>query len=170
MKRILKIIGGVAFGLFILIIVIGMNAETTETTEEPEPEPVAVEPEPEPEPEPTPEPEPEINDDHISIVTASANEELVVRDAYVGVEDDTVTIAVTVNAATTEDEAKRVLENAVRLIASMAAGDTEGLDGPSAETLGELWDYYTVHVMAGPNPDEVMVRGAKVPTSPQISW
>lgn len=98
------------------------------------------------------------------------SEETLIEDVSVLVEGDAVTIAMEVNAATDPDWARQQLHNAARFLATMVAGEHDGLEGPARDDLGDLWDHYTLNVGAGTGPDNFIVRGAKVPTSPQIAW
>lgn len=93
-----------------------------------------------------------------------------VEEAFIEVQDDEIRISLAVNAAITDEAAKGHLENATRFLASQVALGNEGLAGPSNESLGELWDHYTLQVLAGTSAEDVRVQGAKVPESPRISW
>lgn len=174
MKKFALIGGGVLVALLALgaiLDALGVETGDDEAAEQVIDEAAEPEPEPDAEPEPEPEPErPEISEAHIEIVTSFAQDEDAVQDAHVSVEDDEVAIALIVGAATSEDEAQRLLDNAARLLASQVAAEHDELDGPVEDDLGDLWDHYTLLVMAGPNQDDLIARGAKVPTSPHITW
>jgi hypothetical protein len=161
-------------------VLFGCGAESaSEPTPDPEPETPEEAPEaeegPEPEEDEVPDEveetsEPTITDDHVATVEGFAADESAVQEAAVTVDGDTVSIALVVNPDTPEEEAQRLLENAARLLASQVAVDTEGLAGPKVDSLGELWDHYSLLVAAGPEPASLIAQGAKAPGSPRISW
>lgn len=113
---------------------------------------------------------PDITADQIDYMTASMEEEFAVEDAAVSVEDDTVSIALVVGAATAEEEVERLLENAARQLGMFVAVDNDDLEGPDGDSLGELWDFYDLRVVGGPSSSDPITQGVKVSTSPNITW
>lgn len=104
----------------------------------------------------------------IDTAEQSAAEHDIVSDAHISVDGDEVTIALVTIAD--EGEAKRLLEQTARRLATQAAIDGEPVEPPDSDSLGGLWDHYDLALVAGPSPDDVLVRGAKVTSSPRITW
>ena len=136
-------------------------AETAVMTASPEP------------PSPTATPKAEslmITESHTDETVAFIEDEPLVRDAHISIDSDTVTIALQINHAATDEHARDVLDSAVRWLASQVAMSYDQIDPPSSDHLGGIWDHYTLQVGAGPDPETFYARGAKVPGSPHISW
>ena len=128
---------------------------------------------PEPEPEPTATPETEtvtITDAHIDATVEFMNDEPQVRDTSVRVDDDTIIIAVIVDAAVNEERAQDILDSAIRWLASQAAMSHYHIDSPSSDHYGGIWDHYHLQVGAGPNPDDFYARGAIAAGPNHLSW
>lgn len=113
--------------------------------------------------------DPVITDTHVDQTVAFMLDEPGVSDITISVEDETVTVAVIVDAAIDEARSQEILDSAVRWLASQAAQSSD-VSSPSGDNLGGIWDHYTLQVGAGPSPDTFYARGAKVPSSPVISW
>lgn len=169
----LKILGGVVAALVVLGV-IGVLVEDPEESEPASDETAEEEPQDTPETEEESDSEegteqPNIPDQAIRVTEDFIMEEEMVNDAHIDVNDEVV-IALQIGQATSDEAAKEFLENTTRFLATQVAGDHDGIDGPSGDDLGELWDHYTLTVMAGPTADDVRVQGAKVPSSPRITW
>ena len=96
-----------------------------------------------------------------------------VRDSHIAVdpENQTITLAIIVGAATNEEHAKDLGDNFTRALASgVAIYSEEDYRSPTKHDLGELYDYYDLHVGVGTSPDHFIERGAKVTASPKITW
>lgn len=104
----------------------------------------------------------------ITTAEQSAAEHDIVSDAHISVDGGEVTIALVTIAD--EGEAKRLLEQTARRLATQSSIDGEPVEPPDSDSLGGLWDHYDLALVAGPSPDDVRVRGAKVASSPRISW
>lgn len=93
-----------------------------------------------------------------------------VQDAYVGVEGDEISLAIVVQPGTSEETAKELGDNFARLVSSMAASLNDELKGTAKDNLGEIYNYYDLHVGVGTGPDDFIVQGAKVTGSNNITW
>lgn len=122
------------------------------------------------EPEPEDDGPPEITDESVTMTEVQSEESEPVGDAHIEIEDDSVTVALVLKSTTSEADAKRLLENAARLLATTAAIDNPELSGAKGDDLGDLWDHYTLNVVAGTSADDVLVRGAKVKGGRKITW
>lgn len=108
---------------------------------------------------------PRVESSIIEMTVNQMKQDPLVKDAYISVEGDRITLALQVNAATSEDKAKELGENFARLLASLS-----GAGAPTKEYLGGLWDSYTLQIGVGTGPDNFIVQGAKVPTGKTIKW
>jgi len=116
---------------------------------------------------------PDIDDNAMNHAYDIINGYDMVNDSYIEVskEDNKITLAIQVNSATNEEHAKELGDNFVRGLASGAAVYSEDeLESPSKDYLGEVYDYYDVHIGVGSGPDNFIVQGAKVTSSPKITW
>lgn len=111
-------------------------------------------------------PPPAIPDRAVAETEELMEAEALIDDAHVGVDGDTVTIALVANHAAKADVLRDLLDSAARYLASQVPD----VDRPDGDSLGGLWDHYTLHVGAGPSAEDLRVQGAKVPSSPHISW
>lgn len=96
-----------------------------------------------------------------------------VRDSHIAVdpENQTITLAIIVGATTNEEHAKDLGDNFTRALASgVAIYSEEDYRSPTKHDLGELYDYYDLHIGVGTSPDHFIARGAKVTASPKITW
>lgn len=116
---------------------------------------------------------PEISESAIEHAYDVINDYDMVKDSYIEVskDDKKITLVIQVNAATNEEYAKDLGDSFVRALASGAATYSEDdLRTPSKDDLGEIYDYYDLHVGIGSGPDNFIVQGAKVTSSPKITW
>lgn len=113
---------------------------------------------------------PQISDEAVSMTEINVEENEPVGDAHIALEDDDVTIALVLKSTTSESDAKRLLENAARLLATTASVDNPELSGATKDGLGDLWDHYTLSLVAGTGTDNVLVEGAKIKGARSITW
>ena len=116
---------------------------------------------------------PVINERAIDHAYSIMNGYDMVRDSHIAVdpENQTITLAIIVGAATNEEHAKDLGDNFTRALASgVAIYSEEDYRSPTKHDLGELYDYYDLHVGVGTSPDHFIARGAKVTASPKITW
>lgn len=113
---------------------------------------------------------PAIGEAAIEQATAHLEQEAAVQDGHIAVNGDAVVIAAQTEASLDAANARRLLENTARFLASQVAADTDGLDGPTADHLGDLWDHYRLQVVAGSDPNDPTISGAKSTASPRITW
>ncbi|MED0704885.1 hypothetical protein [Aneurinibacillus aneurinilyticus] len=93
-----------------------------------------------------------------------------VTDAYIDVKDTKIILALTVRPGTSKEKAKELGDDFVRSLGGLVAAMNSNLSGPTKDNLGELWNYYDVHIGVGTGPDNFIAEGYKVTTSPKISW
>lgn len=116
---------------------------------------------------------PEVSEEAMNHAYDIINDYDMVKDSHIEVseEDKKITLAIQVGAATNEDHAKDLGDNFVRALASgVAIYSEDDLESPSKDNLGELYDYYDLHVGVGTDADNFIVQGAKVTGSPKITW
>src|SRR5690606_15667222 len=95
-------------------------------------------------------------------------EDPLVRDAAITINDDTVSMALQVNAAMTPEAARDRLDSFVRYFATQAAGD--GIDAPYGDSLGGIWEHYELRAAAGPDTETFIAGLLKVPGGVAIDW
>lgn len=96
--------------------------------------------------------------------------ETIVSAAEIAVNDETVTMSLTVNRAATADASRDVLDSFVRTLASRVAAEHDDLESPKADDLGELWEHYALQVSAGPAADDPYAEGKLSQGERQFSW
>lgn len=74
------------------------------------------------------------------------------------------------NPGTSQKEAKEASDVFVRALASAAAAENSKLTGPNPLSYGSLYDYYGVLVVAGESPDNILLKGVKVPKAIGMTW
>lgn len=113
---------------------------------------------------------PEISPRAIENTVELLEEDSLVREVFIGVDGEQVVISLAINHAITDDAAKEKLDNAVRYLASQAASEHDSLSSPRGDHLGDLWDHYTLRVVAGTGPEDIRVIGVKAPRAAGITW
>ncbi|HDR4494240.1 TPA: hypothetical protein QCQ12_003074 [Bacillus cereus biovar anthracis] len=88
-----------------------------------------------------------------------------VKDAYIGVKGNKVTMSVVVNAAVTKDAAKQIGDNFVRNLGGFAGGK-----GPEKDYYGEVFDNYDLQIGVGTSAKDIMVQGYKATSAKRINW
>ena len=170
----IRVIAVLSVYALILLCVAGAIVGTLTATDEPDNDVAVAEPptpDPTPDASPTPEPEkPTIAEDHIDATVSFMDDEPQVRDTTISVEDDTVIIAVIVDPSVDDERAREILDSATRWLSSRVADSYDTVESPSADSLGDIWNYYSLQVGAGPDPDTFYARGAMHQDGGQISW
>lgn len=84
----------------------------------------------------------------------------------------TLGIAIIVKPGTSEDRAKEIAKHYLTSLAGAAAAEYSDLAAPTADSLGELYDYYELIVVVGTStaPEDAIARGTKVKRAAQIYW
>ena len=105
---------------------------------------------------------PQVTGEIADIIVAEMKSRSNVRDAAVGQDGKTISLALVVSFAATDEFAKKEGDNFVRLVKSLSP------DSPPGKEVGTgIYDYLiTVAHPDGP----VIERGAKVSFSPKITW
>src|SRR5690625_3839202 len=96
-----------------------------------------------------------------------------VKDSHIEVskEDKKITLAIQVNAATNEEHAKDLGDNFARALGSgVAIYSEKDLESPSKDNLGEIYDFYDLHVGVGTGTENFIVQGAMVTGASKITW
>lgn len=128
-----------------------------------------VTPTTEPEPTVTPQPErPAIAQAAIDEAVAFITEDPLVHDAAITINDDTVSMALQVNAAMTPEAAEEWLDSFVRYFATQVSGD--GIAAPQGDDLGGIWDHYTLQAAAGPDTETFIAGLMKSPGGAVVVW
>lgn len=93
-----------------------------------------------------------------------------VREAGIIVQKEVVGFVVMLNPGTGKGEAKAAAEVFVKTLGSAAAAENPELSPPGTLGYGELFDYYTLLVVAGENYDNLLLKGSKNPKALGIYW
>lgn len=133
--------------LFLLLVVTGMviNAFSDDADDPDVVAAVAPTATLAPEPTATVEPEPSgpaISQAAIDEATAFMTEHTGVQDAIVAVYGDNVTLELNVDSDTSTDVARDHMDSFVRYFAAQVALEHDDLSGPSADSLGGIWQHY----------------------------
>lgn len=71
---------------------------------------------------------------------------------------------------TSRADAKNAAENFVKALSAAAASENSELTGPNMVSYGSLYDYYGALVVAGENPESIILKGTKVPKGIGFIW
>lgn len=93
-----------------------------------------------------------------------------VKQAGIIVQKDVVGFVIMTNPGTSKAQAKSASEAFVKSLARAAAVENPELKGPGAVGYGELFDYYTLLVVAGENYDNLILKGSKNAKALGIYW
>lgn len=150
--------------VFLLLGAIASQGEETQELErdKPKSEVKKVEVEPEKEPESV---ALEVTDAAIDMAVGTTLQTPEVSDAAISVKNDTISFAVIVGASTNKETAQEIGDNFIRQLSAFTDGST-----PRKDYYGELYDEFDVLItIAGP-AENIIAQGAKVRTSPKITW
>ena len=154
--------------LFVLLAVIGLFMDT-ESDDTAALTLATVTPTTEAEPTMTPQPgRPAITQAAIDEAVAFITDDPLISDAAVTLDGGTINMALQVNAAMTSDAARDRLDSFVRYFATQMAGD--GIDAPSGDSLGGIWEHYTLQATAGPDTETLIAGLMKPPGGVVIDW
>lgn len=157
--------------LFLLLVVIGVlipNDEKPDTSAAAPATATATAPS---EPEPTPTPSgPVVSDSAINETVSLMTEYDGVEDAVIVINGSTITIDLHVRANMNSNTARDHLDSAVRFLASQSSLGNDGLNSPSNEYLGGLWDHYRLESGAWIDTETAIVRGVKETSDASIRW
>ncbi|MER1249812.1 hypothetical protein NQS42_18480 [Bacillus sp. C10(2022)] len=96
-----------------------------------------------------------------------------VKDTYISVNKDKAEIILTiqVNPSVDKKSAEDLADSFVRSLASNASiyGEND-IKSPTKDSLGELYDYYDLKIGVGTDENNFILQGAKVKSSPKITW
>lgn len=95
-----------------------------------------------------------------------------IRDVYIDVIEDEkkINIAVQVPSATDLDVAKMAGEDTARYLASLAAYANDYYEVPGVDSIGSLYDRYSLLIYIDDGYGNFDIYGAKVPTARDITW
>lgn len=106
-----------------------------------------------------------ITDSAVSMAVSTTKMEELVNDAAISIDGDDVSMAIVLNSSTDNTNAKRLGENFARQLASFSEGAP-----PGNTYLGGIWDEYTLLITVTDRGGNIIVQGAKVTSSPHITW
>ncbi|MFZ4454354.1 hypothetical protein [Salibacterium aidingense] len=109
-----------------------------------------------------------VTDDMIDRTVEFIESEDLVKDAAISRTEDGFNFAIIANPAINDEAAKQTAENFVRNFASNAS--SAGYEGPSADSLGGIWDSYDLNIGVFTPTEEPIVRGAKMTNADGITW
>lgn len=141
------------------------TAEAEETAEEKTEE--ATEEQTEEKPEEALEETSEISAESIEMAVAIIEGYDLVKDAAISVTGEDIAFAIIVNAAVNKEKAKELGDNFVRALGSNASAQGEG---PTKETYGGVYDYYSVQVKVADSSENTIAHGAMNAGTQRISW
>lgn len=103
-----------------------------------------------------------LSESAITLTTYSLMTDVLVKDVSIRLSDDedTILIAIQVNAATNLDHAKSIVETAVRQIGLFADGES-----PGKNYLGEIWENYSGLICIFSGTETVIVDATVAPNS-----
>lgn len=95
-----------------------------------------------------------------------------IRDVYIDVIEDEkkINIAIQVPSATDFDVAKMAGEDTARYLASLAAYANDYYEVPGVDSIGSLYDRYSLLIYIDDGYGNFDIYGAKVPTAKSITW
>ncbi len=95
-----------------------------------------------------------------------------IRDVYIDVIEDEkkINIAVQVPSATDLDVAEMAGEDTARYLASLAAYANDYYEVPGVDSIGSLYDRYSLLIYIDDGYGNFDIYGAKVPTARDITW
>ncbi|WP_028782225.1 hypothetical protein [Thalassobacillus devorans] len=92
-----------------------------------------------------------------------------VKDAYIEVNGDEITMTLQVGASLNEETRKELGDNFVRNLSSNVSFNYDELESPSKDDYGTLFHLYDLQIGVGTGADDI-IQGAKVTSSPKITW
>lgn len=112
---------------------------------------------------------PNITSKHIEEAVALIQSEIEVEEAIILVSDDTVTFGLKLQPSTTREKAEALSESFIEILAHRVSQD-ENIKAPGLNSLGELYDYYSITISAGVDSEDILAKGKKGKTSKYITW
>ena len=114
---------------------------------------------------------PKISDEAIEMAKDQIKSDFV-GDTSIKIDDDEIILGIIVSPSANEDFSKDVGERFARLLASFVSATNKDVDlkSPTNESLGEIYDYYDLHIIVGTGPENVIVHGAKSSGSRVLVW
>lgn len=113
---------------------------------------------------------PPITKSMIDIAVKETQSMMGVKQAGIIVQKDVVGMVVILNPGATKAQAKAATEVFVKALARAAAAENKELSAPGMVGYGELFDYYTLIVVAGENYDNLILKGSKNARALGIYW
>ncbi len=83
---------------------------------------------------------------------------------------DTLGIGIFVQEGTSFERCKELANMFVRSLSQVASDHLENLKGPSALTLGELYDHYDLIISVGLDDENIYAKGTKLKSAKLIHW
>ncbi|MDX6152815.1 hypothetical protein [Marinococcus sp. PL1-022] len=96
-----------------------------------------------------------------------------VKDVHAAFDEDskTISLAIVVESATNEDYAKDLADSFIRSLSSGASiYGNEDLESPDKNNLGELYNYYDLHVVVATSSEEYIIQGFKAKGSQSLVY
>lgn len=114
---------------------------------------------------------PGIPDQALEDATAEIERYDIVRDTLIEIDEDgstDIVLTILVDYGTTEEKAKELGDSFVRLLASFSAVYNSESESPTRDSIGSLYDDYSVSVIVSPDADNA-IAGSNV-GSRYIRW
>lgn len=93
-----------------------------------------------------------------------------VSTAGVIVQKNVTGFVIMLKPGTSRSDAKNAAENFVKALGAAAAAENTDLTGPNMVSYGSLYDYYGALVVAGASPEDLVIKGVKVPKALGFTW
>lgn len=113
---------------------------------------------------------PPITKSMIETANKSISQMPAVKTSGIIVQKNVTGFVILLNPGASQKEAKEAAEVFVRALASAAAAENTELSGPNPLSYGSLYDHYGVLVVAGETPENIILKGVKVPKAIGMTW
>lgn len=113
---------------------------------------------------------PAITNSMIETAKKSISQMPAVKTSGIIVQKNVTGFVILLNPGASQREAKEAAEVYVRALAAAAAAENSELSGPNPLSYGSLYDHYGVLVVAGETPDNIILKGVKVPKAIGMTW
>lgn len=111
---------------------------------------------------------PEIPEKYLIAAAKSAQKHPASHEALLTVEQDQILIGLIVKPGTSQDSIHAITEEMVRTLGGLMV--SENLKGPSEESLGELYDFYSVAILVTDTLEESLNEGNVIRSTKNIRW
>lgn len=112
---------------------------------------------------------PVITQTHIADAQRIIDSEIEVIESLIIVNGSSITFGLILQPQTDKEKAIRLSEDFVEILAHQVSKDTS-IKAPGLNSLGELYDYYSITISAGSDVSTILAKGTKGKSSKFITW